>query len=460
MGPHSLLDEGIDQVLDFLQEEAAMNSLMIYSHTYYSSGRKPLRVLAHDHATPPRDLNQRRLPMSWVRHREGRFDQTPLRHQTVDRGMEYHDRDIFAEIRQPAERRGMKVLVRMLEPGASSAPLIQHYDQVLVEDIYGQPGAGPCWNHPDYRNWVYATMEDIFSQYEIDGLQYGAERTGPLSEVWLKGAAPACFCIHCQVRNGNKGIDHERAREGYRLLHTFVRELAAGQYTGVETVSTMFWRFLQQYPEILAWNYQWFQADEEIQQEMYLRIKRIQPGAIVGRHVDHQRSSWDPFYRSAVSYEEMAAYADFVKPILYHDIFGPRLRWWVIDTWRKHGFKDFSDEQLLDLFYTMMGYSPEARVALDRLEMEGMGPAYVYDETRRCVAGVNGKAEVVAGIGIDVLWHGSGQQPYFSDPHRLQQAVFKAVEAGASGLLASREYDEMRWASLRAFGEAVRQLSY
>ena len=87
-----------------------------------------------------------------------------------------------------------------------------------------------------------------------------------------------------------------------------------------------------------------------------------------------------------------------------------------------------------------------------------MGPHYVYDETRRCVQSVKGKADVVAGIGIDVLWHGAGQQPYLSDPTELQQAVFKAVEAGATGLLASREYDEMRFSSLRAFGKAVRRL--
>ncbi len=154
----------------------------------------------------------------------------------------------------------------------------------------------------------------------------------------------------------------------------------------------------------------------------------------------------------------MADYADFIKPILYHDVYGPRLRYWVMERWQQRAFRDFSLEQTLDYFYTMMGYSPAAQVPLDALEEEGMGPAYVYDETKRCVDGVNGKTDVVAGIGIDVLWHGGEQQPFPSDPTRLQRSVYKAVEAGAAGLLASREYDEMRHSSLRAFGDAVRQL--
>lgn len=458
MGPHSLFDEGIEPVLDFLKEEAAMNALMIYSHTYYGVDRKPLRVLAHDHGTPPRDLSKRNLRMSWVNHHESAFKDTIVRHQTPEASMEYHDRDLFAEIRRPATERGMKVFVRMLEAGANRAAQIQNYDKVLVEDVYGRPGGGPCWNNPDYRNWVYATMEDIFQNYDMDGLQYGAERTGPLSQVWFREEIPACFCEHCRARNEARNIDFERAREGYRLMHEFMQRVAAGEHRGPDTVTIELWKFLQKYPEILAWNYEWFQADEEIQREMYRRVKKIKPEAIVGRHVDHQRSSWDPFYRSAVSYADMAEYADFIKPILYHDIYGPRLRYWVIERWQKLAFRDFSEEQTLDYFYEMMGYSPAARVSLDQLEVEGMGPAYVYDETKRCVDSVRGKTDVVAGIGIDVLWHGGGQQPYPSDPLRLQKAVFKAVEAGASGLLASREYDEMRFSSLRAFGAAVRQL--
>ena len=241
-------------------------------------------------------------------------------------------------------------------------------------------------------------------------------------------------------------------------MHEYMFKVAAGKDDSPEIGTTNLWSYMQKYPEILAWNYQYYLADEEIRKEIYTRSKKIRSEALAGRHIDPQRSSWDLFYRSAASYREMADYADFIKLILCHDVFGPSLRWWVIENWQKRGYRGFDRAQVLNLFYDMMGYSPEARIDLNRLEPDGMGPAYVYDEVQRCVHSVKGQADVVAGLGVDVLWHGGGQQPYPSDPSRLQKALYKAVEAGATGILASREYDEMRFSSLRAFDDAIRQL--
>jgi hypothetical protein len=461
MAAHSMFDEGIEPVLDFLSGEAEINTVMIYSHTYYGIGNKPYQVLAKDHLKPPRDLNNRKLPAVWVKHNESAFKNTKLRHATADKSIEYADRDIFKDILKPARQRNMKVFVRMLESGGGhDESKIKNYDLVRVVDVYGNRSNIACWNNPDYQNWLFATMEDMFRSYELDGLQYGAERTGPLSNLLFKGEIPSCFCNYCQEKNKSRGIDPERAKEGYRLLYEYIKKVETGTADRSETVMTNIWRYLQMYPEILGWNYQWFQTDEENQQQIYDRIKAIDSKIVVGRHVDHQRSSWDPFYRSAVTYEQMTKSADFIKPILYHDVYGPRLRWWVVENWQKHMFNDFTRDETLNYLYKSMGYSPEAQIPLDELAVQGMGPEYVYDEVKRCVNGIKDGTKVVAGIGIDVMWHGlnGNAQPYPSDPIELQKAVFKAIEAGASGLLASREYDEMRFSSLRAFGDAVRQL--
>lgn len=461
MAAHSMFDEGIEPVLDFLSQEAEINSLLIYSHTYYGIGNKPYQVLAKDHIKPPKNLTSRKLPPVWVKHNDQSFKNTSLRHAKPDPSLEYANRDIFNEILKPARERDMKIYVRMLESGGGHGEnQIINYDKVKVIDIDGNKGNIACWNHPDYQNWLFATMEDMFQSYEIDGLQYGAERTGPLSLLLLKGEIPSCFCEHCRKKNADKGIDPDRAKEGYTQLYEYIKNVASGTHDKTDTVMTNVWKYLQKYPEILGWNYQWFQTDEYNQQQIYDRIKAINQDIVVGRHVDHQRSSWDPFYRSAIGYDEMTNSADFIKPILYHDIYGPRLRWWVIEQWQKHLFNDFTREETLNYLYKTMGYSPEAQVPLDELPVRGMGPEYVYDEVKRCVDSIKDDTEVVAGIGIDVMWHGrrGNPQPYPSDPIELQKAVFKAVDAGASGILASREYDEMRFSSLRAFGEAIRQL--
>lgn len=460
MGAHSFYDEGMEYVLDFLRNEAEINTLMFYSHTYYGAESRPLRVMAHDHGKAPRDFENSNLTRVWVKHHDKYFKDTVLRHHQPDSSFEYADKDIFNEIQKPARERGMKIYIRLLEASAGNGKkYVKNYDQVLTETIDGKPGRGPCWNNPDYRNWVWGTARDVFENYDLDGIQYGAERVGPLSDLFLKGNTPTCFCQYCQARNKSKGIDPERAKKGYTKAFQYMQKVAAGQASKVDTVHTNMWRFMQEYPEILAWNFQWFRADEEIQEEMYRKIKQINPNAIVGRHIDHQRSSWDPFYRSAVTYGEMAEYADFIKPILYHDIYGPRLRNWVIDSWQQRMMNDFNEKQTLEIFYNWMGYSKETQIELNDLERVGMGPEYVYDETKRCVEGVNGKSQIIAGIGIDVPWHApGGMQPNPSDPERLRRSVYKAMEAGANGLLASRDYDEMRHSSLRAFGQAVRRI--
>ena len=217
-------------------------------------------------------------------------------------------------------------------------------------------------------------------------------------------------------------------------------------------------RIIYQYPEVLSWDYQWFQADEEICSEVHRIAKSIRPDIDSGRHVDHQRTSWDFFYRSAMSYEQMAQNADYIKPIVYHESMGPRLRWWVLHRMKDLVLNDLSLEQSLQLYYSLFGHDASKQPGVDGLDGKGLGPEYVYREVRRCKQSVGDAAKVYAGIGVDIPWYvPNGMEPRPSDPEQLIAAVHRALDAGADGLLASREYNEMRMPSLQAFGDAVRQ---
>lgn len=77
----------------------------------------------------------------------------------------------------------------------------------------------------------------------------------------------------------------------------------------------------------------------------------------------------------------------------------------------------------------------------------------MYRETKRCVDNVAGRSKVYAGIGIDIPGAGA---TFSSSPDVVAEAVRKAFEAGASGVLLSREYDEMRAENLRGAGRGVR----
>jgi len=60
------------------------------------------------------------------------------------------------------------------------------------------------------------------------------------------------------------------------------------------------------------------------------------------------------------------------------------------------------------------------------------------------------------GVGFDIPWN-STLLP--ADPEKIYQSVLKSFEAGATGVVASREYEEMRLPNLRAFGRAIRELA-
>ena len=213
ISPVSLMDEGFQRCLDTLQAKAAVNTLFIYSQTYHA-GTKPKNVLADDHGVPVRDFYKSRLPYLWVRHRAEAFDGKVVQHEKRNPSLEYGDRDIFREVRKPAQQRGMKVYARILEAGGRRQARIPGYASVLTVDHEGKVGHGPCWNNPHYREWVFTTIRELVTNYELDGLQYGAERTGPLSHVLYRGLTPTCFCEHCRARNQQRGIDPARAKAG------------------------------------------------------------------------------------------------------------------------------------------------------------------------------------------------------------------------------------------------------
>lgn len=449
MGPHTMLDEGIEHTLDLIQETAAINVVMPYSHGYNNAFIKPLRVRA-DHGVPLTDNAGRKFPLVWVKPHEQYYTNTSLRHQVVDDSFEHAKRDLFAEMVEPARKRGMKIYARVLEAGGRT---IKNFSKVVTRDIDGRPTGTACWNHPEYIGFWADTMEDLFRSYDLDGIQWGAERQGPLMNVLSPWDArlPTCFCEFCIARGKKHGIDPERARTGFRQLW----ELAQGKSTTrhADGVFASYLRVIMRYPEILSWEFQYRLSREEICEAMYRRVKSVKPTAEVGWHVDHQPSSWDMVYRAEMSYEEMAPHADFIKPIVYHSVLGPRIRDWYLPRFKQTFLAEVSLENALELYYELFGYDRNVEPSLDELSKKGFSPDYVFREVRRSVASANGKTKIYAGVGFDVP--GSPRD----DPENVYLATRKSFEAGAAGVVASREYEEMKVENLKAFGRAVREVT-
>jgi hypothetical protein len=452
MGPHTILDEGIDRTLDLIAETAGITAVMPYSHAYNAGLIKNLRDRA-DHGVPLVDNANRRFPLIWVRPHEQYYKDTTLRHQVVGPADEHASRDLFAELVEPARKRGMKIYARILESSAMSR-VVANYSKVVTRDVNDRPTNVACWNHPEYIAFWAGTFEDLFRSYDLDGVQWGAERMGPLMNVispW-NNDPPTCFCEHCRVRGKAAGIDAERARLGYKSLHEYVQGQMQGDAHPPEGMFGGFLRILIRYPEILSWEYQYRLGREAICAAMYKSAKQIKPTAEIGWHVDHQPSSWDLVYRSELSYAEMAPHSDFIKFIAYHNVLSPRIRDWYLPRFQRSILGEVSLQDSLSLYYDLMGYDKNLEPSLAELGRRGFTPDYVFRETKRSVASANGKTKIYTGVGFDVP--GSPRD----DPETVYEATRKSFDAGAHGIVVSREYEEMKVEHLRAVGRAYREV--
>lgn len=456
VGPQIMYDEGIDHCLDLLQEQAGVNSLIVSTHTYYGAHDRSAEVLSSDHGIPSRDERTRKFTKVWINHNEKNFTGTTLRHRRDIRTEEYADRDILADLLEPASKRGMKLLARILEPHQRrSVDCIDNWVKVMSIDVYGRIYPNTCFNNPDYNNFWISTIDDMFRNYPIDGIQYGSERSGPLSRVLLHGEVPSCFCEHCYARARSKGINPERAREGYQKLYEYITGLKEGKLNPVDGTFVTLMRILLKYPEILAWEYEAHMAKEDQTKRLYGVVKAIRPDALFGIHIDHQQSTYDMFQLAELEYAEMANYCDFIKPIAYHDIAAPRVRRWLLESIHGSFMRELSLENMLEGFYDIMGLDKKVEPKLDELDHTGFTSDYVYRLTKRLVTNVNGKVPVYTGIGFDLPWQ---DKHIPADPNTVYDTVHKSFEAGAKGIVLSRDYSEMRLKSLQAVGRAVREL--
>ncbi len=247
--PYSFYDEGPEKVLDLVQETAAVNALLVYTHLYAADQSVPKEVLAHDHrGFTPIEPKRRRYRRVWANHGSDAFRKLRLQHPRNESGVEYAEKDLFADLAPLCERRGIRLMGRILEPKGSSAKnVIENFTDVLAVNLDGQPGNHACWNHPDYLTFWQATVIDTFRQNPLTGFMLGAERTGPLYGLIARGETPWCFCNYCKQRMQDRNVDESRLREGYANLSRWILSMRQAKDRPSDGSMVMFLRLLMRY---------------------------------------------------------------------------------------------------------------------------------------------------------------------------------------------------------------------
>jgi len=452
VGAVSFVDEGTNAVLDVLQERAGVNTLFLAVFTYGRgiAGRQIPGQPLPDHGKQEYDLKFH--GGNFATPHPQYYKNTVLKDT---RAPDHGNLDILAEVLPAAKKRGMKVICWLEDVFRTDLPNIE---KVQERDLYGLNAETLCVNNPDYRNFLTGLVEDYSRSYDIDGIMWGSERQGALCDgLGATHDVPpvdpgnvTCFCQFCQQKAKDRGINVDRARQGFLELEKFVRSSRSGNHP-VDGYFVQFWRLLLRYPELAAWEMLWTDSLRETYAAIYQTVKAARPTVPVGWHIWHN-NSFNPIYRAEQDLQELSKYSDFIKVVMYNNCGGERMALYA-DNISSTLYADLSKQELLDFNYAVMGFS-EGKY--DQIPHTGLSPDYVHRETKRALAGVAGtKTLIWPGIDIDIP-----TEPDHSKCTRqsVKQAVEAAFGAGAPGVILSRKYSEMRLDSLSGAGDAIREL--
>src|SRR5436190_11878243 len=238
---------------------------------------------------------------------------------------------------------------------------IPNIQQLQEKDLYGRNAHTLCFNNPNYRNFLTGLVEDYAASYDIDGLMWGSERQGALSNALGANhggrrsdpGRVTCFCEFCQKKARERGINVDRAKQGFQALEKFVRAGRAGQKP-VDGHYVTFWRILLNYPEIAAWEMLWTESLRETYSAIYKTVKSAKNSVPVGWHIWHN-NSFNPIYRAEQDLEVLSQYSDFLKVVMYNNCGGERMALYA-DNITSTLYGDLSKQALLDMNYALMGF--------------------------------------------------------------------------------------------------------
>ncbi len=453
VGAVSFADEGVNRVLDILQQKASVNTLFLAAFTYGRgiAGRQVPGQPLPDHGKQEYDKGTFHGGSYTAIHSKYYRD-TPL--QNV-RAPDLGAFDLFEEVLPESRKRGIKNIAWFEDVFRSDIPGVE---QLQERDVHGRNASTLCLNNPGYRNFLLDLVEDYVRSWELDGIMWGSERQGAFANALGSHHGGAgdpgrvtCFCSFCQSKAAAEGIRVDRARSGFLELEKFARAAHSGK-SPVDGYHVELWRLMLTYPELLAWENLWHDSLRDTYQAIYKKAKTVRPSVNVGWHIWHN-NSFSPIYRAEQDLQRIAPYSDFLKIVIYHNCAGERMASYIKNVSQTQ-YGNVPEDELLEFHYRILNYGREG--AYNQIPKTGLSSDYVLRETKRARAGLAGaKTLLWPGIDIDIP---TAPDHSKCSPRGIEDAVLAAFRGGADGLILSRKYSEMKLDNLAGAGAAIRQL--
>ena len=179
IGSISFLDEGVEQVLDILQERAHVNALWLAGFTFGRgiAGRQIAGRPLPDHGKLEYDLDFHGGNFAAVHPQY--YKDTGVNAPDL-RAPDHGDWDFFAQVIPAAKRRGIKSVTWIEDVFRDD---IRNIEKLQCMDLHGRNTGRLCHNNPFHRNFLRGLAEDYVRSYQLDGIMYGSERQGAFANA-------------------------------------------------------------------------------------------------------------------------------------------------------------------------------------------------------------------------------------------------------------------------------------
>ncbi|MGB7340386.1 MAG: hypothetical protein WBC91_15925 [Phototrophicaceae bacterium] len=446
IGAISFVDEGVEEVLDILQEKAGVNAILIsaLSWSIGNTGRAAFGFPDHG-VQEPDDLKGGAFyepdPRYFKKSFMDRFDAP----DPLTKGF-----DTLADVIPAARKRGIKCYTYYCETSSSAIRSIWQpgFEHFLDRDHMGRIATRPSMLNPDYKTWWHSIYSDWLNNHDLSGILWGIERQSPLMDIF-RGDSSTGFDQYYIAEARARGIDVQRAIEGYRKIDAFLQAVKAGDKPE-EGVFIVLLRQLLHHPEVLLWEKMWLDSHHTFYREIAGLVKFYDPSLEVGLGIWQLINTYNPYLRAQYDQSEFGPYADWFKPVLYHTPAGARFAGFS-DSWQKGVLADATPDGAFNALSTILGFdgfvSPREESAL-----AGFGPEYIKKWTARLIEQTGKK--VYPGIGVGVGHNGVSKE---ITPQEIKEGVHAGFEGGGSGVMISRNYSEATLENLQAVGDALRE---
>ena len=257
--PWDLADEGMNRVLDNLQELAGVNSVYICN---LSEKVRPFRGGEYTHNPVRKTYTCEDSHIYWPPDMKHYGTIKPLRTK----------RDFLAgtdwvgELQEELHRRGMKAAVELFHGFIDVDRLLSLYSDSVQVDVFGNPvlthnydQPAACLNSPDFQEYVVGLYSDLSENYRLDYIQtcmipfvlptwYLTQNLPPDPIRWALVAPEkgGCFCDHCHAAAEKQGFDLKDAR-------TYLKMLARQDWEPVLASGITAGEYLAEHPVLKRW---------------------------------------------------------------------------------------------------------------------------------------------------------------------------------------------------------------